>query len=71
VYDQKRNDFSKYQKNKKLFPANLVMESEEHHSRWFLTQLVTSVALTGIAPFKNLKTLGHLVDDQQEPFAYV
>lgn len=47
------------------------MESEEHHSRWFLTQLVTSVALTGHAPYKDLKTQGHLVDDQQDPYYYV
>ena len=52
------------------YPSNLVVESHDQHSRWFLTSLVTSVALTGHAPFKNLKTLGMFLDDSGEPMSY-
>ena len=47
-----------------LFPANLFYEGHDQHQRWFLTSLVSSVALTGQAPFTNLKTHGHLLNDQ-------
>ena len=49
--------------NKSLFPANICMEGHDQHSRWFLTSLVSSVALTGQAPFTNLKTHGMLLND--------
>lgn len=48
---------------KNLFPANICMEGHDQHSRWFLTSLVSSVALTGQAPFTNLKTHGMLLND--------
>lgn len=54
-----------------VFPASLVLEAHDQHSRWFLTSLVTSVALTGTAPFRNLKTQGLLLDDNNEPMAYL
>ena len=40
----------------KLYPSNLVMEPFTAHSRWFLTSLVTSVALRGNTPYSALKT---------------
>ena len=30
-----------------MFPANIYYEGHDQHSRWFLTSLVSSVALTG------------------------
>ena len=30
-----------------LFPANMYFEGHDQHQRWFLTSLVSSVALTG------------------------
>lgn len=49
-----------------MFPANLYSEGHDQHSRWFLTSLVSSVALTGQAPFLHLKTHGLLIDNEGE-----
>ena len=49
---------------RELFPANIVLEGNDQHQRWFLTSLVSSVALTGQAPFANLKTHGLLLNDK-------
>ena len=52
--------------NDKLFPADLVVEGHDQHSRWFLTSLVSSVALAGQAPFTSLKTHGMLLTPKGE-----
>ena len=41
-----------------------MFEGHDQHSRWFLTSLVSSVALTGQAPFRQLKTHGLLLDEK-------
>jgi isoleucyl-tRNA synthetase len=46
-----------------FFPSNIYYEGHDQHSRWFLTSLVSSVALSGQAPFAMLKTHGHLLND--------
>ena len=57
-----------------FFPSNLYHEGHDQHSRWFLTSLVSSVALTGQAPYANLKTHGMLLNQSGEkmskPYAY-
>jgi len=53
-----------------VYPANLVLEAHDQHSRWFLTSLVTSVALTGHAPYKNLKTLGLFLNERGDPMSF-
>ena len=50
--------------DKSLFPANICFEGHDQHSRWFLTSLVSSVALTGQAPYTNLKTHGMLLNEK-------
>ena len=50
-----------------VFPSSLVFETFLQHSRWLLSSLATSVALTGSSPFKNIKTGGLIVDDIGEP----
>ena len=50
--------------DKCLFPANICFEGHDQHSRWFLTSLVSSVALTGQAPYTNLKTHGMLLNEK-------
>jgi isoleucyl-tRNA synthetase len=52
------------------FPASMVLESFDQHQRWFLTSLVTSVALTGSTHFESLKTQGLVVDQTGEPINY-
>lgn len=46
-----------------FFPSNLYFEGHDQHSRWFLTSLVSSVALAGQSPFANLKTHGMLLNE--------
>ena len=53
-----------YKTSRSLFPANLVHEGHDQHSRWFLTSLVASVPLTGQSPFANLKTHGLVMNDK-------
>jgi len=53
----------------KVFPCNLVLEGHDQHSRWFLTSLVSSVSLTGQAPFRGLKTHGMLIDENGQKFS--
>ena len=48
----------------------MVLESFDQHQRWFLTSLVTSVALTGSTHFESLKTQGLVVDQTGEPINY-
>lgn len=50
-----------------MFPCTLSVETFLQHSRWMLSALATSVALTGHSPFKNIKTGGLIVDDIGEP----
>lgn len=47
----------------KVLPANLYCEGHEQHSRWFLTSLVSSVALNGSTPFRVLKTHGSCLNE--------
>ncbi len=42
----------------------MFLEGFDQHSRWFLSSVVLSLALTDQAPFKILKTHGLLVDSQ-------
>ena len=60
----KSGNFTAPAVNKSLFPANICLEGHDQHSRWFLTSLVSSVALTGQAPFTNLKTHGMLMNEK-------
>lgn len=55
---------SAHSPSQSLFPANIVHEGHDQHARWFLTSLVSSVALTGQAPFANLKTHGMVLNDK-------
>jgi len=57
---------AKKQSGNALFPANMFLEGFDQHSRWFLSSMVLSMALTDQAPFKTLKTHGILVDQAGE-----
>jgi len=50
-------------KNKNLsFPADLYLEGSDQHRGWFQSSLLTSVALHGVAPYKQVLTHGFTVD---------
>ncbi len=44
------------------FPADLYLEATDQHRGWFQSSLMTSVAMTGEAPYKRVLTHGFVVD---------
>ena len=46
------------------FPADLYLEGSDQHRGWFQTSLIPSVAVKGVAPYKNVLTHGFVVDGQ-------
>jgi isoleucyl-tRNA synthetase len=44
------------------FPADLYLEGSDQHRGWFQSSLLTSIAATGEAPFKEVLTNGFVVD---------
>ena len=52
-------------KSKELeFPASLYLEGSDQHRGWFQTALLTSIALTGRAPYREVLTHGFTVDGE-------
>ncbi|MCQ9208854.1 MAG: isoleucine--tRNA ligase, partial [Omnitrophica bacterium] len=46
------------------FPATLYLEGSDQHRGWFQTALLTSISLTGKAPYKQVLTHGFTVDGE-------
>jgi isoleucyl-tRNA synthetase len=46
------------------FPADLYLEGSDQHRGWFQSSLLTSVAVTGQAPYKKVLTHGFTVDEK-------
>ena len=44
------------------FPADLYLEGSDQHRGWFQSSLLTSVAVNGVAPYKEVLTHGFVVD---------
>ena len=47
-----------------MFPADLYLEGSDQHRGWFQSSLLTSVATTGIAPYKSVLTHGFVLDEK-------
>ncbi len=45
------------------FPADLYLEGSDQHRGWFQSSLLTSVAMNGSAPYKQVLTHGFFVDE--------
>ncbi|MFQ3670651.1 MAG: class I tRNA ligase family protein, partial [Verrucomicrobiia bacterium] len=45
-----------------VFPADLYLEGSDQHRGWFQSSLLTSIATTGQAPYKQVLTNGFVVD---------
>ena len=45
------------------FPADLYLEGSDQHRGWFQSSLLTSVAMNGCAPYKQVLTHGFFVDE--------
>jgi len=52
------------QERKLPFPADLYLEGSDQHRGWFQSSLLTSVALTGQAPYKSVVTHGFVLDSK-------
>ncbi len=46
------------------FPADIYLEGSDQHRGWFNTSMLTSMATTGVPPFKSLLTHGFVMDSQ-------
>ena len=46
------------------FPADLYLEGSDQHRGWFQSSLKTSIAMTGMPPYKAVLTHGFVVDAQ-------
>lgn len=46
------------------YPADLYLEGSDQHRGWFQSSLITSMALRGVPPFKQVLTHGFVVDGQ-------
>ncbi|MCD6055117.1 MAG: ileS [Gammaproteobacteria bacterium] len=47
-----------------IFPADLYLEGSDQYRGWFQTALLTSMAITGVAPYKAILTHGFTVDEK-------
>ena len=46
------------------YPADLYLEGSDHYRGWFNSSLITSVAVTGQAPYKQVLSQGFVLDDK-------
>jgi isoleucyl-tRNA synthetase len=46
------------------FPADLYLEGSDQHRGWFQSSLLTSTAINGVAPYKQVLTHGFTVDSE-------
>lgn len=52
------------QRDELSFPADLYLEGSDQHRGWFQSSLKTSIAIRGVAPYKQVLTHGFTVDGQ-------
>ena len=50
------------------FPADLYLEGSDQHRGWFQSSLLTSVAVNGHAPYKNVLTHGFVLDEKVQSY---
>ncbi len=50
-------------RNNLRFPADLYLEGSDQHRGWFQSSLKTSMAMNGVAPYKQVLTHGFVVDE--------
>ena len=62
-FDSGVTHYSVLQKREELqFPADLYLEGSDQHRGWFNSSLKTSIAMSGVAPYKEVLTHGFFVD---------
>lgn len=64
-FDSGVSHYAVLMKNPALaWPADLYLEGSDQHRGWFQSALLTSVAMTGQAPYKSVLTHGFTVDEK-------
>lgn len=64
-FDSGISHFAVLQKRPELqFPADLYLEGSDQHRGWFQSALLSSVAMSGQAPYRRVLTHGYTVDPQ-------
>ncbi len=62
-FDSGISHFAVLNNRKELsFPADLYLEGSDQHRGWFQSSILTSVAINGVAPYKQVLTHGFTVD---------
>jgi len=62
-FDSGTTHFSVLEHDERLqFPADLYLEGSDQHRGWFHSSLLSSVAMRGVAPYKEVLTHGFTVD---------
>ena len=62
-FDSGSSHFAVCRKRKELdWPVEMYLEGSDQHRGWFQSSLLTSVAVTGHAPYKSVLTHGYVVD---------
>lgn len=66
-FDSGTTHFSVLNDEKKglMWPATLYLEGNDQYRGWFQSSLLTSVAVTGKAPYENVVTHGFLIDEEK------
>jgi isoleucyl-tRNA synthetase len=63
-FDSGVTHYAVLQKNAGLrFPADIYLEGSDQHRGWFQSSLKTSIAMNGVAPYKQVLTHGFTVDE--------
>jgi isoleucyl-tRNA synthetase len=64
-FDSGSSHFAVCKDNPKLdWPVEMYLEGSDQHRGWFQSSLLTSVAVTGHAPYKSVLTHGYVVDGE-------
>jgi len=64
-FDSGSSHFAVCKQNEKLdWPVEMYLEGSDQHRGWFQSSLLTSVAVTGHAPYKSVLTHGYVVDGE-------
>lgn len=63
-YAQYHYPFEQTTPFKEKFPADIVIEGVDQTRGWFYSLLAVSTLYKGVAPYKNVLSLGHILDEQ-------
>lgn len=63
-YAQYHYPFEQTTPFKEQFPADIVIEGVDQTRGWFYSLLAVSTLYKGVAPYKNVLSLGHILDEQ-------